>query len=105
MTDREILDQLDVAPRAEAPAKDDMFDVLSARIAQLLDANMEQLFSILYRMDVSEAAVKAVMHPAAPEPPHIGLTRVVLARQAERNRTMREVKAPPIPDLDEELRW
>ena len=105
MTDQEILQQLDVAPRTDAPAQPEMFEVLSARIAQLLDANMEQLFSILYRMDVSERAVKAVMHPTAPEPPHVGLARVVLARQAERNRTMREIRQPEIEDLDEELRW
>ena len=105
MTDREVLEQLDIVGSSATPDTLAMFDLLSARIAQLLDANMEQVFSILYRMDVSEAAVKAVLHPAAPEPPHVGLTRLVLARQAERNRTMREVKQGKIEDLDEELEW
>ena len=105
MTDREILHQLDLEPRTDTPAPPEMFELLSARIAQLLAANTEQLFSILYRMDVSERAVKAVLHPAAPEPPHVGLTRLVLARQAARNRTMRGIKTDKIADLDEELEW
>ena len=105
MTDSEILQQLDVVSWSDAPDGLAMFDLLSARIAELLEANMEQLFSILYRMDVSERAVKAVMHPAAPEPPHIGLTRVVLARQAARNATMRAIRQGKIEGLDPELEW
>ena len=105
MDDKELLQQLDLEAPEQPPSEVEMFEVLSRRIAQMLDGNLEYLLSILYRMDVDEAEVNRVLHPAAPEAPHRGLTRVVLARQAERNRTMKAYRQPEIEDLDEELRW
>ena len=48
----------------ELPAtisKEKIIEILSWRVEKLLAANPDQLFSMLYRLDISEAKIKAAM--------------------------------------------
>ncbi len=63
---------------------------------------MEQLMSLCYTLDVSEAAVAAAFLPDAPEPANVGLARLLYERQCRRLETKRTYPTPP---LDDENAW
>lgn len=84
---------------------DELFDVLSQQISDMLERKPEYLFSLMYRMDVLEVKIKAALHPMAEDLPHIGLTKLVLERQRERNRTRELYRQKPIEDLEEGLEY
>jgi hypothetical protein len=45
----------------QAISKEKIIEILSWRVEKLLAANPDQLFSMLYRLDISEAKIKAAM--------------------------------------------
>lgn len=75
--------------------------LLADRIEEMLEKRPEYLMSLLYRLDVLEEKIGPVMHPAAPEPPHIGLARLVLERQRQRVETKLSVKPPPLEGMED----
>ncbi len=84
---------------------EELFDILSQQISDMLERKPEYLFSLMYRMDVLEVKIKAALHPMAVDLPHIGLTKLVLERQQERNRTREIYRQNPIEDLEEGLEY
>jgi len=75
--------------------------ILTERIDEMLEKRPEYLMSLLYRLDVLEEKIGPVMHPAAPEPPSLGLARLVLERQRQRVETKLSVKTEPLKDMDD----
>ena len=69
---------------------------LAAQISELLQHRTEFLFNIFYCMDVSEQKMHDALLPGAPEPADIGLARLMIARQKERNHTKAFYKQPKI---------
>jgi len=76
-------------------------------IQQLADAvdywmqhRMEQLMSLCYTLDVSEAAVAKAFHPSAPEAANIGLARLLYQRQCRRLETKQQFKSKTLDDED-----
>jgi hypothetical protein len=80
----------------------ELLALLSERIGEMLERRPEYLMSLLYRLDVLEKKIVPVLRPGAPEPPHIGLARLVLERQKQRIETKRNVKPER---LGEEWAW
>lgn len=74
------------------------------RLADVVDYwmqhRMEQLMSLCYTLDVSEAAVAAAFHPNAVEPANVGLARLLYARQIQRLHTKQTIKTQPLDDED-----
>ena len=63
-TDQELNAVLSHSFDLELPdtvSKEKIIEVLSWRVEKLLAANPDQLFSMLYRLDISEAKIKAAM--------------------------------------------
>ena len=83
----------------------ELFDILSQQISDMLERKPEYLFSLMYRMDVLEKKITAALHPMAKDLPHIGLTKLVLERQQERNQTREMYRQKPIEDLEEGLEY
>jgi hypothetical protein len=81
----------------------DLLRALADRVDYFMQSRMEELLSLLYRMDVSEAAVAEALHPAAPEPANVGIARLIIERQRQRAATKRRIKPEPLED--EEMRW
>lgn len=79
-----------------------LFDLLADQIAYMIEFRLEHLFSLLYRMDVQESLVRAALDPAAPDPANIGIAKIVLERQKQRNHTKATIKPE---DLGEEWDW
>jgi hypothetical protein len=95
----QLATELGVAPfenAAKQPNEDALRLWLAAQIAELLQHRTEFLFNIFYCMDVDEAEMHAALLPHAPEPADIGLARLMIARQKERNRTKALYKQPKI---------
>jgi hypothetical protein len=82
-------------------SEEELLAVLSARIEQMLEKQPDYLLSLLYRLDVLEWKINQVMHPGAPEPPHIGLAKLVLERQKQRVETKRTIKPEPLKDWED----
>jgi len=87
------------AAAEEELGEEELIALLSPRIEWLLEYRTEFLFSLMYRLDVSEKKVDGALSPGAPEPAHIGLSRLVVERQKERIATR---NAYPAKDLGEE---
>lgn len=77
-------------------SEEELLQLLADRIADMLETRPEYLMSLLYRLDVLEKKIVPAMHPAAPDPPHIGLAKLVLERQKQRLETKRTIKPSPI---------
>lgn len=88
--------------KAIPPAsEEELIDLLSERIEQMLAENPDYLMSLLYRLDVLEPKIVAVMHPAAPEPAPRGLARLVLERQKQRIETKRTIRPDALEGMDD----
>jgi hypothetical protein len=79
-------------------SESDLFKAIRDRVEYLLEKNPELLMSYLYRLDVLEVKINAVLSPNAIVPPIEGLARLILERQKERIATKQKYKSdPPIP--------
>ncbi len=86
---------------APPPADEaELLALLAERIEEMLINRQDYLMSLLYRLDVLEEKIRPVMHPNAPEPPHIGLARLVLERQKQRAETKMNIKPDPLEGLE-----
>lgn len=69
------------------PAQEEaLTQILAERIAELLDENPDLLFSTLYRLDVYESKINAVLKAKGEDAP-TGLARLIIERQREKLRT------------------
>ena len=100
MTD-DFFEPFELSKTEQPGSEEELLAVLSARIERMLEEQPEYLMSLLYRLDVLEKKIVPVMHPGAPEPPHIGLARLVLEWQKQRMETKRNVHSRPIEEGDE----
>lgn len=73
---------------------------LADAIDYWMQHRMEQLMSLCYTLDVSEALVAEAFHPNAAEPANVGLARLLYARQCRRLETKRTIKTEPLDDAD-----
>ena len=58
--------------------------LLAERVAEMLERQPDYLMSLLYRMDVLERDIKAVLHPGFPALPHEALAHLIWERQKAR---------------------
>jgi hypothetical protein len=70
----------------KGPALEDLIKALAERIAYMLDKEPELLFSTLYRLDVLEHKINAVLHSSSEDPAR-GLARLIIERQIEKAKT------------------
>ena len=75
---------------------------LAHHVAYLMERRMEWLLSLMYRMDIDEQQVEAVLLPSATEPANLALAKLILARQQARARTKQQYRPD---DLGKEWEW
>ncbi len=81
----------DLAPVAH-PSLEDVRAFVAERIALLLDRNPGLLMSILYRIDVAERKVTAVLSTHGPEAIPAALADLVIERQLQKLRIRRRYR-------------
>jgi len=69
----------------------EMILVLSQRISEMLDSETDLLFSTLYRLDIYESKINAVLF--SPEDTATGLARLVIERQKQKFKSRAEHKS------------
>lgn len=75
---------------AEIPSdvtEGELLAFLEAFIQNLLDKNMEELFYVLYRLDINEQKVHQALAPYAKEPPHKVLALLIFQREKQKAKT------------------
>ena len=73
---------------AEAQLTEEQLEeLLAARVLELIERNAEQLFAVLYRLDVNEAKVHAAMANSSEMPANIAIARLIIARQKQKIET------------------
>jgi hypothetical protein len=92
-----ILNNFQIDTEGEADGLDEvtLHQALTNRIAQMLDIETDLLFSTLYRLDVLEYKIKAVLAGNTGENIPAGLARLVIERQKEKMKTRKSAGTPP----------
>lgn len=67
-------------------------NALAERIFELIEHDLEHLFSILYRLDVNERKVHAALQPNNRIPGNLAVARLIIARQKEKAATRLKYK-------------
>ena len=97
----EVISQsFDVSGGRELSEQDFLF-ALARRISEMLDSEAELLFSTLYRLDIFETKINAVLN--SNEDTALGLAQLVVDRQKEKIATRKQYKVDPkdpLADLD-----
>lgn len=82
---------------------EELLDMIADRVAQILTTKPEMLFSLLYRLDVSEKKVDEVMKGGRYSvPTNVALAKLIIQRQEERLRTKKQYKQDKIDGWE---RW
>lgn len=77
-----------------------LLQILTIKVARLMEDDLDLLFSFLYRMDIDERKVQETIHPSNPVPAAEGLAKLILERQKQRQQTKKNTSVDPIdPDL------
>ncbi len=78
-------------------SEEELLELLADQIAYMIDARLEFLLSLMYRLDIDERKVHQALSPSGEEPANWALARLVLDRQKQRAFTKRYYKQD---DLD-----
>lgn len=80
------------------------FEQLASAINQLLTSRFDKLVSILYRLDVSENKLRALLAQQPSEDAGKLIAGLMIERQAEKIASREEFKGPS-SDIDENEKW
>jgi hypothetical protein len=82
----------------ELISKEKIVQALSARVADMMQYATDQLFSMLYRLDISEKKLQQVIHSEVDVAKNIA--ELIFERQMEKAHSRRQHKStPPDPDI------
>ncbi len=100
-----IIRDLQLESTAAPLDADEMLQWLADHVAYLLEYRLDFLMSLMYRLDISEAAVGKAISPINPEPANIALAQLILERQRERLFTKNYYVQGHIENIDDNLKW
>lgn len=100
-----ILQDFEMEGQDPLVSEEALFNLLADRITYMIEHKLDFLLSLMYRLDVKEDKVQFALSPLAPDPPNIGLAKLVMDRQRVRMATKLHYKQPTLEDLDEELKF
>ncbi len=65
-------------------SEEELLDILADYVFHYMQNNLEQLFSILYRLDVDERKVHAALAPEATAAANLAIAQLILERQKQK---------------------
>ncbi len=83
----------------EPLSEEQLFDLVADQVAYMLEHRMETLFSLLYRLDVSERLIREALAPEAPQAANLTIAQLIIDRQKQRIRTKQEYRQEKLDDL------
>ena len=84
--------------------EEELLELLSEQIAQMMVERMSALMQLMYRFDVDEKQVRQALSPLNQELPSMSLAKIVLERQKQRLYTKKHVKTEFSEDM-EDMAW
>lgn len=93
-----ITQDFELENKAENVSEAELLLLLADQVSYMIEHRMEHLLSLMYRLDIDEAKVNFALSPLSPEPPALGLAKLVLERQKKRILTKSAYKTPPLDD-------
>jgi len=72
--------------------------LIKERVSELLDTDPNLLFSYLYRLDVEEAELQAILHVTPPELLADSLADAIWRRQKARLASKKKIKVRPVQE-------
>lgn len=73
-----------------------LLELITRRVTEMMEHDIDLLMSYLYRLDISEAKINAALELNAVLPANEGLAKLILERQKERVQTKNKYKQDPI---------
>ena len=67
-----------------------IIEMLSQRVADMIDSDIDLLLSYLYRLDVEESKINFILNQQATIPAHIGIATLIWERQKQRLATKKK---------------
>ena len=87
----------------ESISMDELRNLLSGHIHQLINNNFNKLVSILYRIDVSEVKLRQLLHDNPAEDAGKIIAELIIDRQLQKLKSRRE--SGNDPDIPEDDKW
>lgn len=89
-----IIRNFEIQGADEDVSEDELLDILTSQVEYLMDRRLDYLLSLLYRLDVLEPKIKAVLYNQELIAPARGLAKLILDRQRERIATREKYSNP-----------
>ncbi|NJK82532.1 MAG: hypothetical protein HC912_00655 [Saprospiraceae bacterium] len=86
-------------------SEEDLLQWLAHQVAYLIAYRLDFLMSLMYRLDISEAKVRAAISPMQAQSTHIALAQLIMERQKERLLTKQYYQQPNIDGMEDCLKW
>jgi len=87
-----------ISQKTNLYTEEELLNLLSEQIQHLMVHDREQLWSLFYRLDVTDEALRFVLNNTPSEQQSIALDQLVLERQKKRMETKMKYKQDPIDD-------
>lgn len=93
---------IDVLP---TQTREELEQYLAVRFNHLIQADFEKLISFLYRRDVSDQKLKALLQTEPNTDAGLLIARLVIDREIKRHETWQKFQSNQSPDVDGVDRW
>ena len=92
-----IVQSFDLALGEDA-SEADLLKMLSLRVTEMMEGDVDLLMSYLYRLDIDAEKINAVLSLESVLPPSEGLACLILERQKERVAAKKRISVEPIEE-------
>ncbi len=79
-------------------SEEEFFVLLSKKIAYMIEYQLDMLLSLMYRLDIDEHKINAVLMPNSLVRAEVGLAHLVIERQKQRVASKNRYQSPPIDE-------
>ncbi len=87
-----------ISQKTNLYTEEELMNLLSEQIQHLMVHDREQLWSLFYRLDITDESLRFVLQNTPPEQQSFALAQLVLERQKKRMETKLKYKQAPIED-------
>ncbi len=82
-------------PEKDYRSREELINIVSITVFDLLAGDMEKLMSILYRLDVDEARFKKALASSDPSAVHMKVAELIVDREIEKLETRKKFRSKP----------
>lgn len=87
-----------ISQKTNLYTEEELLNLLSEQIQHLMVHDREQLWSLFYRLDITDESLRLVLNNTPSEQQSTALAKLVLERQKKRMETKLKYKQAPIED-------